>query len=59
VDDLLSVASPESEPAGALRIGMPPFLADVALETVDLLRRSLTEVLAESGMAMYGGSPAI
>ncbi|WP_341316279.1 LysR family transcriptional regulator [Paraburkholderia sp. IMGN_8] len=39
VDDLLSVASPDSEPAGELRIGMPPFLADVALEKpVDLLR---------------------
>ncbi len=39
VEDLLSVASPESEPAGELRIGMPPFLAEVALEKpVDLLR---------------------
>jgi DNA-binding transcriptional LysR family regulator len=39
VDDLLSVASPESEPAGELRIGMPPFLAEVALEKpVDRLR---------------------
>jgi DNA-binding transcriptional LysR family regulator len=39
VDDLLSVASPGSEPAGELRIGMPPFLAEVALEKpVDLLR---------------------
>ncbi|MFM0198727.1 LysR family transcriptional regulator [Paraburkholderia fungorum] len=39
VDDLLSVASPGSEPAGELRIGMPPFLAEVALEQpVDLLR---------------------
>jgi DNA-binding transcriptional LysR family regulator len=41
VDDLLSVASPGSEPAGELRIGMPPFLADVALEKpVDLLRNT-------------------
>ncbi|ABE37103.1 bacterial regulatory helix-turn-helix, lysR family protein [Paraburkholderia xenovorans LB400] len=39
VDDLLSLASPDSEPAGELRIGMPPFLAEVALEKpVDLLR---------------------
>lgn len=32
VGDLLSVASPQSEPAGELRIGVPPFLAEVALE---------------------------
>ena len=39
VDDLLLVASPESEPSGELRIGIPPFLAEVALEKpVDLLR---------------------
>ncbi len=39
VDDLISVASPGSEPSGQLRIGIPPFLAEVALETpVDLLR---------------------
>jgi DNA-binding transcriptional LysR family regulator len=39
VDDLVSVASPDSEPSGELRIGMPPFLAEVALEMpVDLLR---------------------
>lgn len=31
VDDLLSVTSADSEPAGELRIGMPPFLADMAL----------------------------
>jgi DNA-binding transcriptional LysR family regulator len=39
VDDLMSVASADSEPTGELRIGMPPFLADVALEKpVDQLR---------------------
>ncbi|MFK4445919.1 DNA-binding transcriptional LysR family regulator [Caballeronia udeis] len=39
VDDLLLVASPESEPSGELRIGLPPFLAEVALEKpVDVLR---------------------
>ncbi len=39
VDDLLSVASPDSDPCGELRMGMPPFLADVALEKpVDHLR---------------------
>jgi len=39
VDDLLSVASLDSEPSGELRIGMPPFLGEVALEKpVDQLR---------------------
>jgi DNA-binding transcriptional LysR family regulator len=39
VDDLLAVASPESEPAGELKIGVPPFLSDLALEKpVDRLR---------------------
>lgn len=39
VDDLLSVTAADSEPAGELRIGMPPFLADIALEQpVDQLR---------------------
>jgi DNA-binding transcriptional LysR family regulator len=39
VDDLLSVASLDSEPSGEMRIGMPPFLGEVALEKpVDRLR---------------------
>jgi DNA-binding transcriptional LysR family regulator len=39
VDDLLAVASPESEPTGELKIGVPPFLSDLALEKpVDRLR---------------------
>lgn len=39
VDNLVSVASPDSEPSGELRIGIPPFLAEVALEKpVDRLR---------------------
>ncbi|WP_060818355.1 LysR family transcriptional regulator [Caballeronia sordidicola] len=39
VDDLLSVASLDSEPSGEFRIGMPPFLGEVALEKpVDRLR---------------------
>ncbi|MEW6340701.1 MAG: LysR family transcriptional regulator [Paraburkholderia sp.] len=45
VDDLLSVASADSEPAGELRIGMPPFLADVALEKpVDHLRSAFPQL---------------
>ncbi len=39
VDDLLAVAAPGSEPAGELRIGVPPFLSELALERpVDRLR---------------------
>jgi len=39
VDDLLAVASPESEPAGEFRIGVPPFLSELALEEpIDRLR---------------------
>ena len=39
VDDLLAVAAPGSEPAGELKIGVPPFLSELALETpIDRLR---------------------
>lgn len=39
VDDLLAVAAPGSEPSGELRIGVPPFLSELALEApVDRLR---------------------
>ncbi|MFY3148754.1 LysR family transcriptional regulator [Achromobacter xylosoxidans] len=39
VDDLLAVASPDSEPAGEFRIGVPPFLSELALEQpIDRLR---------------------
>jgi len=39
VDDLLAVASPDSEPAGEFRIGVPPFLSEMALEQpIDRLR---------------------
>ena len=39
VDDLMSVASPDSEPTGELRIGVPPFLSELALEQpIDGLR---------------------
>jgi DNA-binding transcriptional LysR family regulator len=39
VDDLLAVASPESEPTGEFRIGVPPFLSELALEQpIDRLR---------------------
>ncbi|MFK0378612.1 LysR family transcriptional regulator [Pandoraea sp. NPDC090278] len=39
VDDLLAVASPDNEPAGEFRIGVPPFLSEMALEQpIDRLR---------------------
>ncbi|MFL9944384.1 LysR family transcriptional regulator [Paraburkholderia agricolaris] len=39
VDDLMAVASPDSESTGELRIGVPPFLSELALERpVDRLR---------------------
>ena len=39
VDDLLAVAAPGSEPAGDLKIGVPPFLSELALEMpIDRLR---------------------
>lgn len=45
VDDLLLVTSADSEPAGELRIGMPPFLADMALEKpVDHLRSAFARL---------------
>jgi len=45
VDDLLAVTSADNEPAGELRIGMPPFLADMALEKpVDHLRSAFARL---------------
>jgi DNA-binding transcriptional LysR family regulator len=39
VDDLLAVAAPGSAPAGELKIGVPPFLSELALEMpIDRLR---------------------
>jgi DNA-binding transcriptional LysR family regulator len=57
MDDLMSVASPESEPSGELRIGMPPFLAEVALEKpVDLLRGAFPRLTLR---VTAGWSPAL
>jgi DNA-binding transcriptional LysR family regulator len=57
VDDLLVVASPESEPSGELRIGMPPFLAEMALEKpVDLLRCAFPRLTLR---VTAGWSPAL
>jgi DNA-binding transcriptional LysR family regulator len=44
VDDLMAVASPDSESTGELRIGVPPFLSELALERpVDRLRSALLQ----------------
>ena len=57
VDDLMLVASPESEPSGELRIGMPPFLAEVALEKpIDLLRYAFPRLTLR---VTAGWSPAL
>ncbi|WP_042339860.1 LysR family transcriptional regulator [Paraburkholderia ferrariae] len=45
VDELLAVASPDSEPGGELRIGVPPFLSDLALEQpLDRLRSAFAKL---------------
>lgn len=45
VDDLLAVAAPASEPAGELRIGVPPFLSELALERpIDRLRAAFPKL---------------
>ena len=45
VDDLMSVASPDSEPTGELRIGVPPFLSELALEQpIDRLRSAFPKL---------------
>ena len=45
VDDLLAVASPDSESTGEMRIGVPPFLSELALEgPVDRLRSAFPKL---------------
>ncbi|WP_206950832.1 LysR family transcriptional regulator [Trinickia acidisoli] len=45
VDDLLAVAAPGSEPAGELKIGVPPFLSELALEVpIDRLRAAFSRL---------------
>jgi DNA-binding transcriptional LysR family regulator len=45
VDDLMAVASPDSESTGELRIGVPPFLSELALERpVDRLRSAFPKL---------------
>lgn len=41
VDDLMALASPDATPSGEMRIGVPPFLSELALETpIDRLREA-------------------
>jgi DNA-binding transcriptional LysR family regulator len=57
VDDLLAVAAPGSEPAGELRIGVPPFLSDLALERpIDRLRAAFPRLTLRVSAAW---SPAL
>jgi len=45
VDDLMAVASPDSEPTGELKIGVPPFLSELALEQpIDRLRSAFPKL---------------
>lgn len=57
VDELLAVASPGSEPAGELRIGVPPFLSELALEgPIDRLREAFPRLTLR---ITAGWSPAL
>jgi DNA-binding transcriptional LysR family regulator len=57
VDELLAVASPESEPGGELRIGVPPFLSDLALELpLDRLRSVFSKLTLR---VVAGWSPGL
>jgi DNA-binding transcriptional LysR family regulator len=45
VEDLMAVASPESEPTGEMKIGVPPFLSDLTLEEpIDCLRSAFPKL---------------
>ncbi|GLQ99144.1 LysR family transcriptional regulator [Dyella mobilis] len=45
VDDLLAVASPQNESTGEMRIGVPPFLSEMALERpIDRLRQAFPKL---------------
>jgi len=45
VDDLMAVASPDSESTGEMRIGVPPFLSEQALERpIDSLRNAFPKL---------------
>lgn len=57
VDDLMAVAAPDSEPSGELKIGVPPFLSDLALEApIDRLRAAFPNLTLR---VTAGWSPAL
>ncbi|RQS73411.1 LysR family transcriptional regulator [Burkholderia sp. Bp8963] len=57
VDTLLAVGSPDSEPSGELRIGVPPFLSELALEgPIDRLRDAFPRLTLR---VTAGWSPAL
>jgi DNA-binding transcriptional LysR family regulator len=56
VDDLLAVAAPGSAPAGELKIGVPPFLSELALEM--LLERAMRAEV-DAAVVMMPASAAL
>ncbi|KVK87143.1 LysR family transcriptional regulator [Burkholderia cepacia] len=57
VDELMAAGSPDSEPSGELRIGVPPFLSELALEQpIDRLRDAFARLTLR---VTAGWSPAL
>ncbi|KWF09466.1 LysR family transcriptional regulator [Burkholderia pseudomultivorans] len=57
VDALMAAGTPDSEPAGELRIGVPPFLSELALEQpIDRLREAFPRLTLR---VTAGWSPAL
>ncbi|MBN3789840.1 LysR family transcriptional regulator [Burkholderia sp. Ac-20353] len=57
VDTLLAVGAPDSEPSGELRIGVPPFLSELALERpIDRMRDAFPRLTLR---VTAGWSPAL
>ncbi|NTZ85877.1 LysR family transcriptional regulator [Burkholderia metallica] len=57
VDELMAAGSPDSEPSGELRIGVPPFLSELALERpIDRLRDAFPRLTLR---VTAGWSPAL
>ncbi|QVN12264.1 LysR family transcriptional regulator [Burkholderia sp. LAS2] len=57
VDELMAAGTPDSEPSGELRIGVPPFLSELALERpIDRLRDAFPRLTLR---VTAGWSPAL
>lgn len=57
VEDLVAVTSTDSEPTGELRIGVPPFLSEMALaQPIDTLRQAFPKLTLR---VMAGWSPGL